>query len=91
MKVWNNGRFENIELGQKVFVGYCGSGRTVFGEYGHLERITKQHLIFKVESGATIKTKIDNLHDVIGKAGKQGWFVSTKIDREFIESKLYVY
>ena len=33
MKVWNCGKFEDIEIGQKVFVGHCGSGHTVFGEY----------------------------------------------------------
>lgn len=91
MKVWNNGEFENMEIGQKVFVGHCGSGRTVFGEYGHLERTTKQHLVFKTESGATIKTDIDNIHKVIGKAGKQGNFVSTITERDFIPSPLYVF
>lgn len=91
MKVWNNGRFEDMELGQRVFVGHCGSGMAVFGEYGNLERTTKQHLIFKTESGNVIKTKIDNLNNVVGKAGKQGYFVSTKTDREFIKSKVYIY
>lgn len=91
MKVWNCGKFEDIEIGQKVFVGHCGSGRTVFGEYVILERTTTKHLVFKTESGATIKTDIENIHKVIGKAGKQGNFVSLVTEREFIHSSLSVY
>ena len=91
MKVWNCGKFEDIEIGQKVFVGHCGSGRTVFGEYAILERTTTKHLVFKTESGATIKTDIENIHTVIGKAGKHGNFVSLVTEREFIHSSLSVY
>ncbi len=91
MKVWSCGKFENIEIGQKVFVGHAGSGHSVFGEYATLAKTTKQHLVFKTESGTTIKTSIDNLHQVIGKAGKQGNFVSLVIEREFIHSPLFVY
>lgn len=91
MKVWNCGKFEDIEIGQKVFVGHCGSARTVFGEYATLERTTTKHLVFKTESGATIKTDIENIHKVIGKAGKQGNFVSLVTEREFIHSSLSVY
>lgn len=91
MIVWTCGKFENIELGQKVFVGHCGSGHSVFGEYATLEKTTKQHLVFRTESGVVLKTKKDNLHEVIGKAGKQGNFISTKIDREFIHSPLFIY
>ena len=91
MKVWNCGKFEDIEIGQKVFVGHCGSGRTVFGEYAILERTTTKHLVFKTESGATIKTDIENLNKVIGKAGKQGNWVSLVTEREFIHSPLSVY
>lgn len=91
MKVWWNGKFENIEIGQKVFVGHCGSGHTVFGEYATLERTTTRHLVFKTDSGATIKTAIDNLHQVIGKTGKQGNFVSLATKRDFIHSPLMVY
>lgn len=91
MKVWTCGKYENIEIGQKVFVGHCGSGHSVFGEYATLERTTKRHLVFKTESGATIKTAIDNLCQVIGKAGKQGNFVSLITEREFIHSPLLIY
>lgn len=91
MRVWFCGKFENIEIGQKVFVGHAGSGHSCFGEYATLERTTAKHLVFKTESGATIKTAIDNLHQVIGKAGKQGNFVSLVTEREFIHSPLMVY
>ncbi len=91
MKIWDCGKFEDIEIGQKVFVGHCGSGHTVFGEYAILERTTTKHLVFKTESGATIKTDIENLNKVIGKAGKQGNWVSLVTEREFIHSPLSVY
>lgn len=91
MKVWYNGDFINMEMNQKVFVGHCGSGHTVFGEYAVLKHTTAQHLVFVTESGVTIKTKKDNLHDVVGKAGKRGNFVSPVIDREFIHCELHVF
>ena len=91
MKVWNCGKFDNVEIGQKFFVGSCGSGHTVFGEYATLVRVTKLHLVFKTESGVTIKTDKDNLCKVIGKAGQQHIFVSTVIEREFIQSKTFIY
>ena len=81
----------DIEIGQKVFVGHCGSGHTCFGEYGVLERTTKRHLVFRTDSGAVIKTAIDNLHKVVGKAGEQGNFVSLDTEREFIKSYLMIY
>lgn len=82
MKIWNCGSYRELTIGQKVFVGRCGTGRSYFGEYARLARTTKQHLVFVTDSGATIKTAIDNLHRVIGKAGKQGWFVSLNVDRD---------
>lgn len=91
MKVWSNGKFEEIKIGQKVFVGHCGSGHSCFGEYATLEKATAKYLVFKTESGAVIKTDIENLHKVIGKAGKQGNFVSLATKREFIHSPLMVY
>ena len=75
MKVWHYGEEKNIEIGDEVFVGHCGSGRTVFGESGYLEKVTEKHLVFKTESGATIKTKLDCMNEVVGKFGKLGNFV----------------
>lgn len=93
MMVWYCGAYRSIKVGQQVFVGHCGSGHTVFGEMGKLEKATTQHLVFRTESGETIKTKIDNLHDVIGKAGMQGNFVSLNLrkENEYIHSPLFVY
>lgn len=87
-RVWTAGRFEQIEIGQKVFVGYCGSGHSVFGEYAVLERATKTQLVFKTESGGVIKTAIDNLYHLVGKANDAGIFVSLKTDRDFIQSNV---
>lgn len=36
MKVWNNGKFVEVEIGQRVLVATCGSGRSYFGEFGSL-------------------------------------------------------
>uniref|UniRef100_A0AAU8AWA9 HNH endonuclease n=1 Tax=Dulem virus 37 TaxID=3145755 RepID=A0AAU8AWA9_9CAUD len=80
MKVWNCGKFENVEIGQKVLIAHCGSGHTYFGEFGKLVKVTSQHLVFKTESGAFVKTAADNLHQVVGKAKKEGYFVSLKTE-----------
>lgn len=91
MKIWSNGSYQDIEIGQKVFVGHCGSEHTCFGEYGVLERATTRHLVFKTDSGTVIKTAIDNINNVIGKAGKQGNFVSLRLERDFIKSPTLIY
>lgn len=80
MKVWNNGTFENMEIGQRVLVAYCSSGRSYFGEFATLTRITARHLVFVTESGAEVKTAADNLSHVVGKAAKEHYWVSTKIN-----------
>lgn len=80
MKVWNLGELVDIEIGQKVLVAYCGSGLTYFGEFGKLVKTTKQHLVFETESGAQVKTAIDNLHKVVGKAAKEHYFVSLNVE-----------
>lgn len=93
MKVWNNGKFEEIKVGQRVFVGHCGSGHTYFGEFGQLVKATKQHLVFETESDAQVKTAIDNLHQVVGKAKKENLWVSLNIegredDKNFIHQEV---
>lgn len=79
MKVWHIGKFVDIEIGQKVLVARCGSGRSYFGEFGKLVRTTKNNLVFETESGAIVKTRIDVLNTV-GKAAKEHYFVSIKVD-----------
>lgn len=79
MKVWYNGKHIDIEIGQTVTLCRLGGfAKSLFGESGKLERVTKQHMIFVSESGGVIKTKIDNIHYIVGKAHKEGWFVSLK-------------
>ena len=82
MKVWTftNGcetGFADINIGDKVAVYRCGgfTGRSRWGEEGKLTKVTAQHLIFTTNSGAIIKTKVDNLFDVRGKAAKAGYIV----------------
>ena len=82
MRVWNCGKFENIEIGQVVTVFRCGSGLSTFGEKATLTRTTSQHLVFTTESGAIVKTKIDNIQHVVGKAAKD-WAVSTRPYEDF--------
>lgn len=82
MKVWNCGKFTEMEIGQVVTVFRCGSGLSTFGEKATLTRTTSQHLIFTTESGATVKTKVDNLHHVVGKAANR-WAVTTRPYEDF--------
>lgn len=79
MKVWHDGKYIELEIGQIVTMCRVGGfSHSLFGESGKLNRITKQHLIFVSNSGGEIKTKIDNLHWVVGKAKEEGWFISLK-------------
>lgn len=70
------GDWKEIKIGDEVFVGTCGSGRTVFGEHAKLVKILKNHLVFETESKTKVKTKIDNLNHTVGKANECGYFVS---------------
>lgn len=93
MKVWFYGEWKEIEIGQKVLVAYCGSGKSYFGEFGKFVKTTKSHMVFETESGAIVKTKIDNIHEVIGKAAKENYFVSLAVegredDKNFIHQKV---
>ena len=93
MKVWFNGNFENISFGQKVLVARISSGKTYFGEFAKLERKTASNLVFVTESGAVVKTKVDNIHEVVGKAKNEGYFVSLRVegrekDSNFIREKV---
>lgn len=95
MKVWSCGKLNEINIGCKVLVFSVGSGRTYFGEFAILERTTEKHLVFKTESGVVIKTDKENLHKVIGKAGKQGFVVSLNIegreeDANFIKQNICI-
>lgn len=78
MKVWYDGHWIDMCVGQVVTVFRCGSGRTVFGELATLTRVTKQHLVFTTDSGATVKTQLDNIHATIGRAKDNGYCVSPK-------------
>lgn len=91
MKVWHCGNFIDVTIGQRFLVARCGSGHTYFGEYATLKRTTKQHLVFITDSGAQVKTSIENLHKVVGKAAE--YFVSPNIegrdkDPNFIKSNV---
>ena len=90
-RVWFSGDLITVEIGQKFFVGHCGSGRTVFGEMATLTNINDKHLTFTTDSGAKIRSSADNLHSVSGKAGAQGNFISPITNREYIYQPLFVY
>ena len=81
MRIWDYGKWVDLEIGQRVFIGKCVGLRSVWGEFGRFERVTKQHAVFISESGSIIKTAIDNLCHVAGGFGREGWWVSPKIDR----------
>lgn len=78
LKIWNYGDWMEIQIGQDVTIFRSGSGHSTFGEKATLSRTTKQHLVFVTESGAQVKTAIDNLSRVVGKAAKEGYCVSIR-------------
>ena len=78
MKVWDFGKFVDVELGQRVLVAKCGSGTSYFGEFGKIERTTKKHIVVVTDSGAVVKTDMDL--NAVGKAAKAGYFVSLRVD-----------
>lgn len=69
-------KFITLTENDTVFVGRCGSGRTVFGEKAHLSKILKNHLVFTTESGAQVKTNLDAW--TVGKANNAGYFVALR-------------
>lgn len=88
MKVWSftdgvNTGWVDMNIGDKVTVFRCSSGHSCFGEGATLARTTSQHLVFVTDSGAEVKTKIDNLFVVVGKAAKAGYVVSRKQVEDF--------
>lgn len=92
MKVWKLGEFVNVEIGQKVLVARCGSGRSYFGEFGKIAKTTSKHIVVVTESGAVVKTNINTLNTV-GKAAKEGYFVSVNVegreeDKNFIHQSV---
>ena len=84
MSVFYLGDYINIEIGQEVTIATCGSGDTVFGEPATLTRTTKQHMVFKTESGQTVKCPIDNMSYTIGKARDYFIIVRKFEDLEYI-------
>jgi len=84
MKVWANASWVDIEVGQRVFIGQCSSGHTVFGELGTFVRATKRHCIFRSDSGSEVKTPINNIMQTSGGWNEEGWWVSLHTEREYI-------
>ena len=87
MKIWDSGEWVNIEIGQRVFIGRCGTGLNVYGEFGHFERVTARHAVFVSDSGSVIKTALGNLFLVAG-GFKGRYFVSLRTDR--VEGRDYM-
>lgn len=76
MKTWYLGKFVDVNLGDRFFVGRCSSGRSYFGENATLTKTTSQHMVFTTDSGAIVKTKFNNLAATVGKANANGYWVS---------------
>jgi hypothetical protein len=87
MKVWSNGSWVDIEIGQRVFIGKCGSGWTVIGELGTFVRATKQHCVFRSDSGSEVKTPLEDIMKTSGVWRKEGWWVSLRTEREYVHSQ----
>lgn len=86
MKVFMYGEIKDVNIGDRFFVGHCGSGHSVFGENATLTKVTKQHCVFTTDSGAIVKTKADNIAHTVGKAAKEMYFVSFG-ERDFESDK----
>lgn len=83
MKMWYDGDWAEVRINQRATVFRCGSGTTMFGEGAALTRFTKQHAVFTTDSGATVKTTVDNIHQVVGKARDERYAVSLKAPEAF--------
>lgn len=88
MKIWDCGKYVDITIGQKVLVASCGSGRSYFGEFATLSYATAKHLVFTTESGAIVKTSKDTLN-TIGKAAKEHYFVSLRVEGREEDPEFY--
>lgn len=86
MKVWSNGSWADIEIGQRVFIGQV-SGNTVFGEPGTFVRTTKRNCVFVSDSGSEVKTPIDNIMLTSGGWHEDGWWVSLHTERDYFPRK----
>ena len=77
MKVWNQGEYIDIHLGERVCILRLGGflKNHWFGEGGTFARVTKQHFVFVSDSGGIVKTKYGKLGSTVGKMGKEGWYV----------------
>lgn len=87
MKVWSNGSWINIEIGQRVFIGQCSHGNAVLGEFGTLAKVTKLNCIFRSDSGSEVKTPVDNIALTSGAWHEAGWWVSLHTEREYIPQR----
>lgn len=71
-------RFEDVEVGRRVLVARCGSGRTIFGEFGTVTKELKNHLVITTDSGTIVK--VNDMFRTVGKAEREGYFVSLKTE-----------
>lgn len=72
-------RYEDVKVGTRCLVARCGSGRTIFGEFGTVTKELKNHLVITTESGTIVK--VDDMFNTVGKARKAGYFASLNVER----------
>ncbi len=78
MRTWYNGEYIELYVGQVVTVYRRGQDHKLYGELATLTRSTKRYLVFTTDSGATVKTRVDNLHVTVGEARERHYRVSPK-------------
>lgn len=76
MKIWNNNKFENVEVGARCIVARCGSGHSYFGEFGTVTKELKNHLVITTDSGSIIK--VNDMFKPVGKFKE--YFASLNIE-----------
>lgn len=78
MRVWNNKtrKFEEIKIGTRCIVARCGSGTSIFGEFGTVTKELKNHLVITTDSGSIVK-----VNDMFRPVGKfKEYFASLNIE-----------
>lgn len=77
-KVFTCAGIKEVELGQRVVVARCSSGRSYLGEFGTITKFLEKHIVITTDSGAIVK--VNDCFNTVGKASKNNYWASLNID-----------
>lgn len=88
-RVFINGKWTTVELGQRVVVATCGSGHSYFGEFGTITKFLNKHIVITTDSGTIVK--VNDWFDTVGKASKNNYWASVIIENreDMIPSRVH--